>query len=126
MKYFHNPETNEVHAYDEDAPEYFIPSSLLPMSETQVQAYIERATTALSTKEDIERNWRDTELTSLMWLRERHRDQLEIQAPTSIDGEQFKVLLVYMQALRDWPQSANFPDSQYRPVAPSWIAEQTQ
>ncbi|WP_265534328.1 tail fiber assembly protein [Pseudomonas saponiphila] len=113
MKYFHNPETNEVHAYDDDAPGYFIPSSLLPMSETQVQAYIESATTALPTKEDTEREWRDNELTSLMWLRERHRDQLEIQTPTS-------------QALRDWPQSVDFPDADVRPLAPPWIAKQVQ
>ncbi|MCE4053466.1 phage tail assembly chaperone [Pseudomonas sp. Au-Pse12] len=126
MKYFHNPETNEVHAYDDDAPEHFIPSSLLPMSETQIQAYIASATSALPTKEDMERNWRDSELTSLKWLRERHRDQLEIQASTSIDREQFNELLVYMQALRDWPQSASFPDANFRPEAPSWLARQIQ
>ncbi|MGC5702357.1 hypothetical protein J4P02_19345 [Pseudomonas sp. NFXW11] len=125
MKYFHNPETNDVHAYDDDAPAHFIPSSLVPMSEAQVQAYVEKAA-ALPAKEDLERNWRDTELTSLMWLRERHRDQLEIQAPTSIDAGQFKELLVYMQALRDWPQSATFPDAQFRPLAPPWVAKQTQ
>ncbi|MBB1616330.1 MULTISPECIES: phage tail assembly chaperone [Pseudomonas] len=126
MKYFQNPETNEVHAYDDDAPGHFIPSSLLPMAETRVQAYIASATTALPAKEDIERGWRDSELTSLMWLRERHRDQLDIQAPTSIDGEQFKELLVYMQALRDWPQSMDFPDAYLRPLAPPWIAKQVQ
>ncbi|ROL65494.1 hypothetical protein BLX41_28295 [Pseudomonas protegens] len=59
-----------------------------------------------------------------MWLRERHRDQLEIDVPTSIDGEHFKALLVHMQALRDWPQSADFPDANFRPVAPTWMAEQ--
>ena len=73
-----------------------------------------------------ERGWRDAELASVMWLRERHRDQLEIEAPTSIDGEQFKELLVYMQALRDWPQSPDFPQIEHRPVAPPWIAEQTE
>ncbi|MEN5094517.1 phage tail assembly chaperone [Pseudomonas protegens] len=126
MKYFYNSETNEVHAYDEDAPEHFIPSSLLPMSETQIKAYIDSATSALPTKEDTERNWRDIELTSLKWLRERHRDQLEIQTPTSIDREQFNELLVYMQALRDWPQSASFPDANFRPMAPSWVTQQIQ
>ncbi|ATR83771.1 phage tail protein [Pseudomonas sp. HLS-6] len=73
-----------------------------------------------------ERQWRDAELASVMWLRERHRDQLEIEAPTSIDAEQFKELLVYMQALRDWPQSEQFPMIEHRPVAPPWIAEQYQ
>ncbi|MEN5094541.1 phage tail protein [Pseudomonas protegens] len=74
---------------------------------------------------DKERRWRDAELTSVMWLRERHRDQLEIEAPTTLTGEQFKELLVYMQSLRDWPQSPDFPQVKHRPVVPSWIAEQT-
>ncbi|MCE4058467.1 phage tail assembly chaperone [Pseudomonas sp. Au-Pse12] len=73
-----------------------------------------------------ERRWRDAELAAVMWLRERHRDQLEIEAPVTLTGEQFKELLLYMQALRDWPQSADFPDVQRRPSAPPWIAEQTQ
>lgn len=73
-----------------------------------------------------ERNWRDSELSSVIWLRDRHRDQLDLGAETALTPEQFTELLVYMQTLRDWPQSADFPDSQYRPVAPPWIAEQTQ
>ncbi|WP_047302123.1 phage tail assembly chaperone [Pseudomonas fluorescens] len=73
-----------------------------------------------------ERRLRDAELASVIWLRERHRDQLEIEAPATLTGEQFKELLVYMQALRDWPQSAGFPDVQHRPVAPPWIAEQIE
>lgn len=73
-----------------------------------------------------ERAWRDGELAGLVWLRDRHRDQLEIQVPTTLSGEQFTELLVYMQDLRDWPQSTDFPDSEHRPVAPDWIAEQAK
>jgi len=71
-----------------------------------------------------EREWRDGELSAVMWLRERHRDQLEISDSATLTAEQFNMLLVYMQALRDWPQSPDFPDSQHRPTAPEWIAEQ--
>lgn len=71
-----------------------------------------------------ERAWRDVELTSVLWLRERHRDQLEIDVETTLTAEQFKELLVYMQALRDWPQSPDFPVIEQRPAAPPWIAEQ--
>lgn len=74
----------------------------------------------------IERAWRDTELSSVMWLRDRHRDQLDIGTETTLAAEQFAGLLVYMQELRDWPQSPDFPDSQHRPTAPDWIAEQVQ
>ncbi|MDP9514759.1 phage tail assembly chaperone [Pseudomonas protegens] len=74
----------------------------------------------------LEREWRDDELSSVMWLRERHRDQLEIGAATTLTGDQFNELLLYMQALRDWPQSVDFPQIEHRPVAPPWIAEQTE
>lgn len=73
-----------------------------------------------------ERKWRDAQLQSAMWLRERHRDQQEIGGSTTLSGDQFAELLVYMQALRDWPQSPDFPDSEHRPMAPAWIADQTE
>ena len=76
--------------------------------------------------EGFERVWRDAELSSVMWLRERHRDQLEIAVDTTIPAEQFMELLVYMQALRDWPQSPDFPVIEQRPAAPPWIAGQAQ
>lgn len=126
MKYFHNPQTGKVHAYEDDAPAHFISAGLEPMSEVEVQAYIDSATAPVTTKADDERKWRDDELALVIWLRERHRDQREIGGSTTLTGDQFGELLVYMQTLRDWPQSADFPDSQYRPVAPLWIAEQTQ
>ncbi|MFL1525848.1 phage tail assembly chaperone [Pseudomonas sp. O230] len=126
MKYFHNPQTDEVNAYEDDAPAHFISAGLVPLSEAEVQAYIHSATAPTTTKADDERKWRDAKLISVMWLRERHRDQLEIAGPATLSTEQFSELLVYMQALRDWPQSPDFPDNQHRPVAPSWIAEQTR
>ncbi|MGY2398660.1 phage tail assembly chaperone [Pseudomonas sp. SDO5271_S396] len=73
-----------------------------------------------------ERAWRDAELASILWLRERHRDQQEIGKATTLSGEQFAELLAFVQALRDWPQSPDFPDSAHRPVAPLWIAGQTE
>jgi hypothetical protein len=73
-----------------------------------------------------EREWRDAELASVMWLRERHRDQLEIGTATTLTGDQFNELLVYIQTLRDWPQSPGFPDTQRRPATPEWIAEQVE
>ena len=73
-----------------------------------------------------ERAWRDAELSSVLWLRDRHRDQLDIGSDTTLSSEQFAELLLYMQALRDWPQSPGFPDTQHRPAPPEWIAEQAQ
>lgn len=73
-----------------------------------------------------ERAVRDVELLSVEWLRNRHRDQLDIGVDTTLTPGQFKELLVYLQTLRDWPQSEHFPRIEHRPVAPPWIAEQTQ
>lgn len=73
-----------------------------------------------------ERVWRDAEVSSTEWLVTRHRDELDMQLDTTLTAEQFAELLVYRQALRDWPQTEAFPDSTQRPVAPPWIAEQTE
>lgn len=72
----------------------------------------------------IERSWRDDALQSSEWLTSRHRDEQDMQLATTLTAEQFADLLVYRQALRDWPQAGIFPDSTQRPVAPAWIAEQ--
>jgi hypothetical protein len=79
-----------------------------------------------SERADTERVWRNTELQSTEWLVTRHRDEQDLAQDTTLTTGQFAELLGYRQALRDWPQSEHFPDSQYRPVAPPWIAEQTQ
>ncbi|MBV6289382.1 phage tail assembly chaperone [Pseudomonas sp. MAFF 301350] len=70
-----------------------------------------------------ERMWRDTNLAGLIWLRDRHRDQLEIDAPSTLTPEQFVDLLMFMQALRDWPQSELFPSIEHRPLSPAWLAD---
>lgn len=75
---------------------------------------------------EVERQWRDVELESLNWLRERHRDEQDLAVSTTLTPEQFAQLLTYMQQLRDWPQSPDFPDHEQRPHRPDWIATPTQ
>ncbi len=70
-----------------------------------------------------ERGWRDAELERWLWLRERHRDQQEIPLETTLGSERFSELLIYFQALRDWPQSSLFPASEQRPQRPVWLIE---
>lgn len=73
-----------------------------------------------------EREWRNVQVEGLKWLRERHRDEQDLQRETTLSGEQFGELLDYLQALRDWPQSEQFPVLEHRPITPTWIADQTQ
>lgn len=80
----------------------------------------------LSDPAKFEREWRNQVVASTEWLVTRQRDEQDLGRPTSLTAEQFAELLVYRQDLRDWPQSPDFPDSEHRPVAPAWIAEQSQ
>lgn len=73
-----------------------------------------------------ERVWRDQEVAQLAWLRERHRDEQDLHRETTLSSDQFAELLAYLQDLRDWPQSEHFPVVEHRPVASSWIADQSQ
>lgn len=77
-------------------------------------------------RQAAERQWRDNELAARQWLRERHRDELDLGRPTTLSNEQFSELLDYLQKLRDWPQAEAFPDLQYRPQTPNWIDLYTQ
>ncbi|WP_025132376.1 phage tail assembly chaperone [Pseudomonas sp. PH1b] len=128
MEYFIDEKNGALFAYDDaDAAEEFAPKHLKPISEQRAKILIEALNKPLPISMTVkEREWRDAELTAVMWLRERHRDQLEIEAPATLTGEQYKELLVYMQALRDWPQSTNFPDIQQRPSSPTWVAGQIE
>ena len=71
--------------------------------------------------DESERAWRDAELARMVWVRDRHRDQLELGVDTTLTAEQFTELLAYMQSLRDWPQSDVFPDPVARPVSPVFL-----
>lgn len=73
-----------------------------------------------------ERAVRDAQVSATEWLVTRHRDELDMQRATTLAAEQFAELLVYRQALRDWPQDSRFPSVDFRPVALAWLADHTQ
>lgn len=75
---------------------------------------------------DRERAWRDALLLEYGGIRDRHRDELELGRPTTLSESQYSELLAFLQQLRDWPQSEVFPNSEQRPLAPAWIADQNQ
>lgn len=72
--------------------------------------------------ETAARTWRDGEITASQWLVERHRDQTDAGTATTLTADQYKALLVYRQALRDWPTVTDFPADSTKPVAPDWLA----
>ncbi|WP_106804527.1 phage tail assembly chaperone [Pseudomonas sp. S5D5] len=73
-----------------------------------------------------ERIWRDAEIARVQWLRERHRDEVDMGLATTIKSAEFNELLTYIQKLRDWPESKDFPKQVKRPAVPTWISDQVQ
>lgn len=56
----------------------------------------------------------------------RHRDELEAERSTTLTAEQYKQLQSYRHELRGWPESVHFPEHEYRPEQPAWLAELIQ
>jgi hypothetical protein len=102
-----NPAPGKVRGHDADGLPVLIDP---PLEDLAIQA----------------RAWRDGEIMRVQWLRDRHRDEQDLNRPTSITAVQFVGLLGYMQELRDWPGQSAFPAEAARPVPPAWIAEQAQ
>jgi hypothetical protein len=74
----------------------------------------------------IERAWRDLQLAATDGVVSRHRDEVEVGASTTLTPEKYSQLQQYRQALRNWPESGEFPLLDHRPPAPPWLAEQSQ
>lgn len=55
------------------------------------------------------RSERDRRLSAVLWLRDRHRDELELGLATTLNVAQYSALMTYIQALRDLPEQAGFP-----------------
>lgn len=113
------------HATESDTPEVYQQVLEAIAAGAEVEP-LQEAPVSLAELEAREREWRDAAVTAVLWLRERHRDEQDLQRSTTLTQDQFTELLTYLQQLRDWPQSEAFPAIEHRPVAPPWIAEQTQ
>ena len=55
------------------------------------------------------RSFRDARINSVLWMRERHADELELGTETSLTPERYTALLTYIQALRDLPAQPGAP-----------------
>jgi hypothetical protein len=75
------------------------------------------------TTDATERFWRDKALDRTQWLVLRDAEELEMGEGTTLRTEEFKELLVYRQALRDWPNHPDFPDARSRPFEPDWLED---
>lgn len=69
-----------------------------------------------------ERVWRDQCLSDTDGVVTRHRDEQEEGVSTTLTSEQYSELQVYRRALRNWPEVGEFPLSEHRPLAPTWLS----
>ncbi|EJM65579.1 Caudovirales tail fiber assembly protein [Pseudomonas sp. GM50] len=67
--------------------------------------------------------WRDQAFDRVVWLRDRHRDEVELMKTTTLSDSEYQELLVYLQALRKWPQAKKFPSKRSRPKRPAWLVD---
>ena len=125
MKYFKSTE-GVVYAYPADgSQDHRIADTLIPIEEDEALSLANPPPTD-GQLQAVERKWRDGVITSCQWLRDRHRDEQDMQLPSTLTPEQFSELLAYRQGLRDWPQSELFPGIEHRPQPPTWLADLTQ
>ncbi|AUG04861.1 phage tail protein [Pseudomonas sp. 09C 129] len=73
-----------------------------------------------------ERYWRDQQLSETDGVVTRHRDEIEEGVATTLAADQYAALQAYRRALRNWPETGEFPLIDHRPTAPPWLAEQIQ
>ena len=55
------------------------------------------------------RSVRDARISAVLWVRERHADELGLGKETTLTPEQYTALLTYIQALRDLPAQPGAP-----------------
>jgi hypothetical protein len=70
---------------------------------------------------NVERFWREKQLSATDSLVARDRDELEDGGGTTLTSDQYAELQTWRRALRDWPQASYFPFSEHRPQAPLWL-----
>ena len=63
----------------------------------------------LRAAEGVARDWRNKLLSDTDWLVTRHRDEKDEGTGTTLTAKQFKELLRYRKALRDWDKVSAFP-----------------
>ena len=58
---------------------------------------------------DMLRSFRDARISAVLWMRERHADELELGTEPTLTPEQYTALLTYIKALRDLPAQPGAP-----------------
>lgn len=112
MKYFKDKDTNEVYAYDQEQIDGgWVKEGLVAMTDEEVIAHLAPKP---PTAEQV-RAERDAKIEAVRWRIERAKDEASLGTPLT---EPLEPLLQHVQALRDVPQQAGFPESVEWPQCP--------
>lgn len=76
-------------------------------------------------KEHEARAERDRRIDAIRWRIERYQTQEAAGLETTDTAEHYKAILLYVQALRDIPEQAGFPDAIEWPAEPTGESEKT-
>lgn len=107
-------------ALEQDATDYWLPGDTHASPARQMKepgplpdgAMLSKPTAPEPTIEELFdrlRNERDVRISTVLWMRERHADELELGKETTLTPEQYTALLTYIQALRDLPAQPGAP-----------------
>lgn len=102
-----NPKAGTVRAHDDEGLPVLV--ELAPLSDEELSQEAKA--------------WRDQAFDRVVWLRDRHRDEVELMKVTTLSDSEYQELLVYLQALRKWPQAKKFPSKRSRPKKPAWLVD---
>ena len=112
MKYYKHNETGEVYAYDQEQIDGgWVKEGLMPMTDEEVSAHLAPKP---PTAEQI-RAERDAKIEAVRWRIERAKDETALDIPLT---EPLEPLLQYVQAVRDVPKQARFPEAVEWPQCP--------
>lgn len=115
MKYYKDPNTGEVFAYEneQERQEWGAPD-LIEMSAAEIDEHLNPTPTPEQLA-DQARAKRDYLINGFIWRINRHRDELDLGLEPT---EPLDPLLQHVQALRDVPAQAKFPKEIVWPIEP--------
>lgn len=67
------------------------------------------------------RSERDGKILAVEWMRERHKDELELGAQTSLTAQEYSELLTYINDLRNVPENTVDLNNPAWPTPPSFV-----
>jgi hypothetical protein len=91
--------------------------------ETGFPVLVEPPPLSMAQLNDLERDWRNVQLSLTDGVVTRHRDEIEEGTSTTLSADQYTDLQSYRRLLRAWPEAADFPYASNRPPAPIWLVE---